>query len=282
MVSIIVPCYNQGDYIAETLDSVLNQTVSDWECIVVNDGSTDNSESVILKYQEKDSRIKYIYKENSGVSATRNVAISASMGEFILPLDSDDKISNDYLELALKAFKSNPELKLVYCWARMFGEKNCDWDLIDYSYQQLILGNMIFCSAMFRKSDFLKSAGYDEEMKFGFEDWAFWIEFLDPDSKVYRIPKVCFYYRIKEESRNVDVNKQYDKKLDMYDRIFLRNYQKYVREANPLILNEKNHMAEGLWKSTKEYQMGRFVYRKIRRIKWLLGMGLFEKLPKKS
>ena len=100
-ISIVIPCYNGAKYIRETLDCLQNQTVDDWECIIVNDGSTDNSLEILREYAEKDSRYKYIDKENEGPSIARNTAIAASLGKYILPLDADDLIAPYYAEKAI-------------------------------------------------------------------------------------------------------------------------------------------------------------------------------------
>ena len=92
-ISVIVPCYQQGEYLSETLNSVLNQTYPYWECIIVNDGSTDNTKEVAALFCQKDNRFHYIEKENQGPSIARNTGINASQGEFILPLDADDIIA---------------------------------------------------------------------------------------------------------------------------------------------------------------------------------------------
>ena len=85
LVSVIIPCYNQGCYLSEALDSVMRQTYPNWECIIINDGSKDQTDAVAKEYCQKDSRIRYISQENSGVIAARNRAVSESSGEFILP-----------------------------------------------------------------------------------------------------------------------------------------------------------------------------------------------------
>ena len=85
LVSVIMPCYNQGDYMPEAIESIISQTYPNWECIIIDDGSTDHSERVAKEYCQKDSRIRYIYQENAGVIAARNHAIGESLGEFILP-----------------------------------------------------------------------------------------------------------------------------------------------------------------------------------------------------
>ncbi|MFV8358229.1 glycosyltransferase family 2 protein, partial [Flavobacterium sp. XS1P32] len=87
-VSIIVPCFNQAQYLSEALKSVLEQTYENWECIIVNDGSPDDTKQIAQKWVEKDSRFKYIFKENGGLSSARNEGINYAKGTFILPLDA--------------------------------------------------------------------------------------------------------------------------------------------------------------------------------------------------
>lgn len=200
IVSIVVPCYNQEKYLAETLDSVMAQTSDSWECIIVNDGSTDRSEAVIDTYCAKDPRFIKINQENQGLAASRNNGIQVSKGKYILPLDGDDKIGNQYIELAQKEFEKNPKLKLVYCKAEFFDAKKGYWDLPKYDYEALLFANHIFCSAIFKKEDFLKTSGYDTNMKFGYEDWEFWIQFLKKDDDVVQLSSVQFFYRQRENS----------------------------------------------------------------------------------
>lgn len=202
LVSIIIPVYNQADYLAETLDSVLSQTYNRWECIIINDGSIDDSERIALEYCKKDSRFSYIYQENQGVVSARNNAIAESHGKYILPLDGDDMISPQYIEKAIFYFEHHPDTKLVYCLADRFGGKNEPWVIEDYSYQKIIWSNMIFCSAIYRRTDFDQTTGYNVNMKYGLEDWDFWLSLLDEKSQVYRIPEILFHYRYRENSRN--------------------------------------------------------------------------------
>lgn len=203
ILSIIVPCYKQAEYLPETLDSVLNQTYQEWECIIVNDGSPDNTSQVAQRYIKTDKRFKLIESENKGVSAARNIGIRASSGQYILPLDGDDIIMPKYAQLAVERFERYPETKLVYCQARMFGAKDEYWELPDYKWEKFIFNNSIFSSCFFRRSDFDKTEGYNESMRLGLEDWDFLLNLLDKDSLVYQIPKVLFRYRIKSESKTV-------------------------------------------------------------------------------
>ena len=144
MVSVIVPCYNQAIYLPEALNSLLAQTYQCWEAIVVNDGSPDETEKVALEYTRKDSRIKYVFKENGGLSSARNKGIELAQGEFILPLDADDIIHPEYMEKAMEAFEDNPFLKLVFCRGVFFGVKNKVWNLRYEGYEELLQRNHIF------------------------------------------------------------------------------------------------------------------------------------------
>ena len=151
LVSIVIPCYNQAVYLSETLDSLLKQKYNLWEGIVVDDGSPDNTKQVALEYVEKDSRFKYVYKPNGGLSSARNKGISLAVGEFILPLDADDIIQPEYLEEAVNAFQKNPDTKLVYCLGQFFGERTGLWNLSYKGYKSLLIKNSLFCSVIYRK-----------------------------------------------------------------------------------------------------------------------------------
>ena len=216
IVSIIVPCYNQAEYLDECLQSVLHQTYENWECIIVNDGSPDNTDEVVKKWIIKDSRFKYYYQENAGVSSARNLGILKSIGEYILPLDGDDKIAENYIKQAIEVFIKDDLLKVVYCKAEKFGDEMGEWDLPSFSLKSLALDNMIFSSALFKRRDWQKVGGYDDKMLDGLEDWEFWIAILKNGGKVLRLDITGFYYRIKLVSRQ--------KKLDLVQKKKLFNY----------------------------------------------------------
>ena len=145
MISVIVPCYNQAHYLDECLQSVLDQTYQNWECIIVNDGSPDNTEEVAKKWVEKDSRFKYLLKENGGLSSARNAGINVAKGEWILPLDSDDRIGNKYFQLASSYFDSH--FTLIYGNSAFFGVINEPWNVRYKSYHELLIEKYIYCSA---------------------------------------------------------------------------------------------------------------------------------------
>lgn len=236
-ISVIVPCYNQASYITECLSSVLNQTFTDWECIVVDDGSTDDSASVIESILKQDLRFKFITQSNAGVSAARNTAIKASKGNFILPLDADDKLSPNYLEVCVRAFEDSPQISLVYGKVKMFGHKNQYWNLQPYGFEKLLEENMIHCAAMFLKTDWEKTGGYDAMLKAGLEDWEFWLNLLDKNSRVLYSKECILYYRTKEKSRNNSFNEN--------ERLKIKAYvgQKHLHKYYSVISNLPDYIA---------------------------------------
>jgi glycosyltransferase involved in cell wall biosynthesis len=235
LVSVIVPCYNQAQYLAEALQSVLDQTYNNWECIIVNDGSPDNTVEVAQGWLVKDARFKYIYKENGGLSSARNAGITIAKGEFILPLDADDRISTNYVVLAIAEFKKDSCLKVVYCKAEKFGDETGEWLLPRFNLQRLCIQNLIFCSGIYRKSDWKIVGGYDTNMVYGLEDWEFWIAILKDGGNVFRLDSTCFFYRVKSESmiKNLNLNQlQISKEIIWYKHIA------FIVISNEHLLNE--------------------------------------------
>jgi glycosyltransferase involved in cell wall biosynthesis len=229
IVSIIVPCYNYGKFLGECLKSVQSQTFPQWECIIIDNGSTDNTKEVAHAFTNSDHRFKYIYSEQKGVSFARNLAVRSSVGSYILPLDADDKIAPSYIEKAVKILDNNPSVKVVYCDAELFGASSGKWILPPYSFKDILMENLIFCTALYRKTDFDQAGGYNENMREGFEDWDFWISMLKSGGEVHKIPEILFYYRIRHDSRNnrLDTVKQlalrqriYENHKGTYDRYF--------------------------------------------------------------
>lgn len=265
VVSIIVPCYRQAEYLPETLESVLAQTYRGWECIVVNDGSPDDTEAVAKRYCEKDARIKYLYQENQGVAMARNNGIRASQGEYILPLDADDLIAPDCLETFVGAMSSG-EYDVVYSQVQRFGSSTGIWKMLDYDYDTILWGNMIPCTALYRRGDFDRTPGYNPNMKFGYEDWDFWLSLLDRDSKVLRIEKPLLSYRSKPVSRAV-LNDQAFRRVQSHRQIYLNHKDLYADYAPDIILLHNQSFALENIKKSKAYLWGERiakVYRKIR------------------
>ena len=193
-ISVVVPVYNCEKYIERAIESVIKQTYDNWELIIVNDGSPDNTEEVALHWVEKDTRFIYLKKENGGLSSARNAGIEVAKGEWILPLDCDDKIGSQYLELGSQQFNSG--YTIIYCEAEFFGDRTGEWELPEFSLKEFAIQNTIFCSAFFKKLDWVLVGGYDENLKLGYEDWEFWINIAKKNFSVHKLDEVCFFFEV--------------------------------------------------------------------------------------
>lgn len=202
LVSIVIPCYNQAQYLEKTVESVLDSDYGRIEVIIVNDGSTDGSLKIAEKLSERTKFVRVLDQVNSGVAAARNHGIGVAIGKYILPLDGDDLISKNYISEAVKVLESRPEVKVVYCNAVKFNEKGQKaWKLKPFSRRQLAKDNMIFVAALFRKADWNAVGGFSEDMKMGREDWEFWIKMLKNGGEVVKLPFVGFQYRLTPSSK---------------------------------------------------------------------------------
>ncbi len=203
-ISIIIPVYNTGKYLAECLDSVIKQTFKDIEIICVNDGSTDNSQQILNSYAKKDQRIKVIEQKNQGVVSARNLGVKQAKYDLIFPLDSDDIIAPDTLEKLYTSLKYGYG-DIITCRVMMFGNKNGELILPKPIKRNMVIDNCLVSAALFKKSDFFESGGYSSEYDTALEDYDLWLNLVfNHNKKIYRVPEILFYYRIKEktESRN--------------------------------------------------------------------------------
>lgn len=245
-VSVIIPCYNHGEYIKEAIDSVLSQTFNDFEIIVVNDGSTDKNTKAILD-SLRGEKIKIIHTKHQGLAQARNSGIENSSGKYILPLDSDDRISSEYLANAVKFLDTDDTVKIVYCDAEWFGERSGLIKLPEFSMKNILLKNIILSSAFFRRRDYDLTRGYDKNLVC-YEDWDFWLSLLDKGGKVYKIPKTLFYYRFRSNSMRHDAGgnvlsystrRIYLNHTELYLRYFenpIKIFFLYDRFRTPLVL----------------------------------------------
>jgi glycosyltransferase involved in cell wall biosynthesis len=249
LVSILITCFNKEPYIQETIDSALAQTYENIEIIIVNDGSTDNSARVID--QNTDPRIKKIHSGNQGVARARNTAASLSGGEIILPLDGDDILMPEYTAKAVEIMEQNPLAGIVYCQAEKFGNEMGRWQLEPYSFERILLTNMIHVSAFIRKKDFEKTPGWNPNMKFSLEDWDLYLSLIEQGVQVFMIPEVLFRYRILQNSRTRISGPEETR--EGLRQIYLNHIDLYAKHfADPLNLSREIHE---LKKVKHEYEL---------------------------
>lgn len=240
-ISVIIPCYNLGAYVNEAVDSVLAQTFQDFEIIVIDDGSTD---PFTMRLMENYVRPKTLVlrTKNQGLATARNMGITQARGKYILPLDADDKIGNSYLEKASMILDAHPTIGIVYCRARFFGAREEEWRLEPFSIETMLTRNVIFATAMFRKSSWQKVGGYNPIMVHGYEDYDFWISLLDREkAEVYRINEILFYYRVRDDSMITTLLVNEENEIDMLTNIFYNHYDFFLRDRRMRVLIAQKH-----------------------------------------
>lgn len=201
ILSIVIPCYNSESTLEGTLESVLHQDFQDWEAIIVNDGSPDNVETIALTWLEKDERFKYYKKQNGGLGSARNYGINKAKGEFILPLDSDNQVKEDYALKAIPVFIEKRNVGVVYGHAEYYGERTGIWKVDDFNLNKILNHNYIDACAIFRKGLWEKIGGYDQHMPHqGHEDWDFWISMTALNVEFYHLKQVAFRYYVSNTS----------------------------------------------------------------------------------
>lgn len=197
LVSIIVPCYNYAHYLGETLQNIFSQQYQQWECLIIDDGSTDNTASVAAGFVNKDARFRYFYQSNQGLSAARNHGIRQSSGQFIQFLDSDDLIHAKKILLQVALLQQKAEADLVYGNSVFFFNDDLNQQYTNRERKetakgtshfplritgqgkvitrQLMVDNIMEVSnALVRKTLIDKTGFFDETMK-SYEDWQYWI-----------------------------------------------------------------------------------------------------------
>jgi SAM-dependent methyltransferase len=194
-VSIIIPCFNDGTMLREALvsvEKVRNENLT--EVIIVNDGSSETETTQILsEVAERDYRI--VHQENRGVGAARNAGIRLAKGEFILPLDSDNRLRDVYLNEGVSLLKNNPSVGVIYTDFEYFGERSGRWHPPEFNLLSLIRVNFIDACALYRKKLWEEVGGYDEQMPWmGLEDWDFWLRVAALGGKCIIHNKIVFHY----------------------------------------------------------------------------------------
>lgn len=196
LVSVIIPHYNLWQYIEETIDSVLAQTLQDKEVIVVDDGSKDTVAWERLKSKYKDQSIKFLAKLNTGVSDTRNYGIRQSTGKYICCLDADDRIHPKFLERLTEVAESNWSIGIAYCDFELFDQAKGTIRTADYDFERLKQGNFIPCCNVFRRSAWEAAGGY-KDINPSWEDYELWLNMGKLGYYGARVKETLFYYRKK-------------------------------------------------------------------------------------
>jgi len=222
LVSLLMPIYNYGNRLNQTLNSVFQQDYTNFEIIIVDDGSTDEYVKMKLKHLEKAERIKVVYKENGGPSSARNEAFKHASGDYILPLDADDMILPGYLKICVAILQKNENISPVYCDTIHAGQQQRLDKRPDWTKEMLLRGPFIVNCSMFHRKAFEKVNGYDDKL-FGWEDYDMWIRMMKEGYIGKRIPKPLFIYfhHEKDGTVSVEANKSQE---NLYMKIMNKNF----------------------------------------------------------
>jgi len=207
LVSIIIPCYKQAQFLSDAIESALQQTYKNIEVIVVNDGSPDNTSGVAKRYPQ----VKLIEQKNAGLSAARNTGIKASKGKWIVLLDSDDKLHHNFIMRTIN------QGDIVSTYLQTFGLRKDIWKpkIQNPKFADLIKNNCIHYCSIFKREVWEKTGGFDESMLIGYEDWEFWTHAARLGFKIHVQPEILVYYR-KHGRSMVDEAMAKDKELRAY------------------------------------------------------------------
>jgi glycosyltransferase involved in cell wall biosynthesis len=246
IISVIIPCYNSGEFLPDAINSVCQQkNTCTYDIIVVDDGSTDDGTKDLLE-QYKGQNIYVIHQENKGPAAARNTGVRASQAEFLLFLDSDNKIRPDYIYKALMVMEQNKEIGVVYGAPNFFGDfTEARFTPGEFNLFTIHKGNNIDMCAIVRKAVWDSVGGFDENrLLIGHEDWDFWIMTGAKGWKFHFMNEVLYDYRIRQNSVIVNANEgnKVERVLDYFHvkhrELLLRNYDQLY---NQKLFYEKEH-----------------------------------------
>jgi len=278
-VSVVIPCYNDKDYIQEAVHSVLNQTFQDFEIIIVDDGSNEATKEVLANI--KNEKVQIITQRNQGSSRARNNGIKAASAPYILILDGDDTVDALFLEKAVAILDVNHILGAVSSYCNLFIKNH---QVVQKHLPKgggivnFLFDNNSVSFALIRKKCWEEIGGYDEQMKNGFEDWEFWIAMTKRDWNIYIIPEFLFNYRQKKSNESLDkISKLYFREANL-NYIYKKHQDVYQHRFSETVdyltdLSQRNKRNEIKYKNSLDFKIGRFLLFPFRFVK-----RLFDKL----
>lgn len=229
LVSFIIPYFNSGSTIEETIQSIFNQSYANFDIWLINDGSTDPFSIEKLKEFEGNARIHIIHQENAGPSTARNTAIARANGSIIVPLDADDLLEVNAIQESVEFLNANPNVGVYYGNLRYFGDREELKIQEPFALQKQLLWNQLAVCAFIKKEVFDSTGGYDTELSvMGLEDWEFWIRVYANGWKFSKTDSVQFSIRVSTDSRTfMQANKN------------IAEIQSYVYQKHASLLGEE-------------------------------------------
>jgi glycosyltransferase involved in cell wall biosynthesis len=245
-VSVIIPCFNLGQYLDEAVDSVLAQSVQDFEILIVDDGSTDTETKRILDGFVRPQTTVF-RTPNRGLAAARNFLIEKARGQYLCALDADDKLHPQYFEKTLDAFAADPSLTFVGTLLQMFGEENGIWPAHRCcDLATLLCDDTVITPALVRRDAVSSVGGYDEAMPHqGDEDWDLWISLVERGHRGVILADVLFYYRRRPNSMCIDCTTG-QKHIDLIEYIVGKHTASYRTHFWHVLAWKEAHLRQAL------------------------------------
>lgn len=246
LISIIITSYNYGDYVGQAIESALNQTYENIELIVINDGSTDNSDKIIKKYRQKYPNFVYISQENLGANVSRNKGIEAANGEYIFLLDADNWLNEDHIA-TLHKVALDTKAEVVYTDLHQFGESNMVLEVPAFDIDVLKVTNFIDTSALITK----KSIGgnrFDPWLnRKSSQDWDFFLGLALKGLKIVKAPQdASLNYRVhnQQHGNSFKTVAKIDQSIEAYDYITKKYHEQFPEQFNAQVKWTNNLVLE--------------------------------------
>lgn len=230
-VSVITPFYNAGSHFEQTYNCLINQTLQEFEWVIINDGSTNKKDVECLeRLAASDARMKVFHQENAGQSRAKNLGISKAKAEIIVFIDADDLAEPFYLEILYQALKAHPKASWSYTDLAGFAAQEYIW-CKTFSAGRMTFNNILVNAAAFRKKEIEAAGGFTEVAKHYDEDWALYLKLLEMGRHPVHIPVIGFWYRKSENGMQQTVRK--DEKLraesDKYIKLLAENVDIHIQ-----------------------------------------------------
>jgi glycosyltransferase involved in cell wall biosynthesis len=240
-VSVVVPCYNLGPYLAEAVDSVLAQSFTDFEILIVDDGSTDPATKAVLDSFER-PKTRVLRIENRGLPGAKNVGIRETSGELLCMFDADDLLEPHMFARSVAVLDADPAIAFASHWLRTFGNEEVEWTPTSCDFPALLDMNTVNGSALVRRSALEAVGGFDETFLDGCEDWELWVAMVARGLRGVIIPEFLFRYRRRTGSMS-EVMMQGGTHPALYRRLAAKHAEAYRLHLEPLLVRREREEA---------------------------------------
>lgn len=211
LVSVVVPCFGLAQFLPEAVLSLLSQTWPHWECIIVDDGSPDETrltaEALIRAHPR--ANIRLLSQANKGVAEARNAGFRVAKGSLFLALDADDRLASEYLERCCARFREDPLLDIVYTDMQFFGSRAGRFSFPDIAMNGLVRSNTIPIAALHRREVWQRAGGFCSTLE-GYEDWDYWLAAAGSGARAAHVALPLFHYRVRPDGRQAKARQEMD------------------------------------------------------------------------